>query len=62
MASDFFPFPDSIERAAAAGVSAVIHPGGSIRDEESLAAANEAGMAVVYSGVRHLALNQEGER
>ncbi len=54
MASDaFFPFPDSIELAAAAGVSAVIHPGGSIRDEESLAAANEAGMAVVYSGVRH---------
>jgi len=54
MASDaFFPFPDSIEVAAAAGVTAVVHPGGSIRDAESLAAADAAGMAVVLTGVRH---------
>jgi phosphoribosylaminoimidazolecarboxamide formyltransferase/IMP cyclohydrolase len=54
MASDaFFPFPDSIEVAAQAGVTAVAHPGGSIRDAESLAAAEAAGMAVVVTGVRH---------
>jgi len=54
MASDaFFPFPDSIEVAAQAGISAVIHPGGSIRDSESLAAAETAGMAMVLTGVRH---------
>ncbi len=54
MASDaFFPFPDSIQIAAEAGVTAVIHPGGSIRDPESLAAAEAAGMAVVLTGVRH---------
>jgi phosphoribosylaminoimidazolecarboxamide formyltransferase/IMP cyclohydrolase len=54
MASDaFFPFPDAIEVAADAGVSAVIHPGGSIRDEETLAAAEARGMAVVVTGVRH---------
>ncbi len=54
MASDaFFPFPDSVEKAAAAGVTAVIHPGGSIRDAEALAAAEAAGMALVLTGVRH---------
>ena len=54
MASDaFFPFPDAIEVAADAGVTAVIHPGGSVRDEETLAAAEARGMAVVLSGVRH---------
>lgn len=54
MASDaFFPFPDSIETAAEHGVTAVIHPGGSRRDDESLAAANAAGMAMVITGVRH---------
>jgi phosphoribosylaminoimidazolecarboxamide formyltransferase/IMP cyclohydrolase len=54
MASDaFFPFPDSVERAAQAGVSAVIHPGGSVRDAESIAAADAAGMAMVVTGVRH---------
>ncbi len=54
MASDaFFPFPDSIEAAAQAGISAVIQPGGSIRDAESLAAADAAGMAMVFTGVRH---------
>jgi phosphoribosylaminoimidazolecarboxamide formyltransferase / IMP cyclohydrolase len=54
MASDaFFPFPDAIEVAADAGVTAVIHPGGSVRDEETLAAAEARGMAVVLTGVRH---------
>jgi phosphoribosylaminoimidazolecarboxamide formyltransferase/IMP cyclohydrolase len=54
MASDaFFPFPDSVQVAAEAGVRAVIHPGGSIHDAESLSAAEAAGMAVVVTGVRH---------
>jgi phosphoribosylaminoimidazolecarboxamide formyltransferase/IMP cyclohydrolase len=54
MASDaFFPFPDSIEEAAAAGVTAIVHPGGSIRDEESIRAADAAGIALVVTGVRH---------
>jgi phosphoribosylaminoimidazolecarboxamide formyltransferase/IMP cyclohydrolase len=54
MASDaFFPFPDSVEEAAAAGISAIVQPGGSIRDKESLAAADRAGMAMVLTGVRH---------
>lgn len=54
MASDaFFPFADSVEEAAAAGVSAVAHPGGSIRDQESLAAADAHGMAMVVTGARH---------
>ncbi len=54
MASDaFFPFPDSIQLAAAAGVTAVIHPGGSIRDQETLEAADAAGLALVTTGVRH---------
>jgi phosphoribosylaminoimidazolecarboxamide formyltransferase/IMP cyclohydrolase len=54
LASDaFFPFADGIEEAAAAGVSAIIQPGGSIRDEEVLKAANAAGIAMVFTGVRH---------
>jgi len=54
MASDaFFPFPDAVEVAADAGVTAVIHPGGSIRDEEVLSAAETRGMAVVVTGRRH---------
>ncbi len=54
MASDaFFPFPDSIELAAKAGITAVIQPGGSVRDAEALAAADAAGMAMVITGVRH---------
>lgn len=54
MASDaFFPFPDSIEEAARAGISAVVQPGGSVRDEESIAAANRHQMAMVFTGVRH---------
>jgi phosphoribosylaminoimidazolecarboxamide formyltransferase/IMP cyclohydrolase len=54
MASDaFFPFPDSVTTAAEAGITAIVHPGGSIRDQESLDAANAAGMAMVTTGVRH---------
>jgi phosphoribosylaminoimidazolecarboxamide formyltransferase/IMP cyclohydrolase len=54
MASDaFFPFPDAVEVAADAGVTAVIHPGGSIRDEDVLAVAEARGMAVVVTGTRH---------
>ena len=54
MASDaFFPFPDSVELAAQAGITAIVHPGGSIRDAESIAAANAHGMAMVTTGVRH---------
>jgi phosphoribosylaminoimidazolecarboxamide formyltransferase/IMP cyclohydrolase len=54
MASDaFFPFSDSIEVAAQAGVTAVVHPGGSVRDGETMAAANKAGMVLVTTGVRH---------
>lgn len=54
MASDaFFPFRDGIDQAAAAGITAVIQPGGSMRDEEVIAAANEHGMAMVFTGMRH---------
>lgn len=54
MASDaFFPFRDGIDAAAQAGISAVIQPGGSMRDEEVIAAADEANMAMVFTGVRH---------
>lgn len=54
LASDaFFPFPDSVELAAEAGVTAIIHPGGSLRDDASLAVANAAGLAMVYTGIRH---------
>jgi phosphoribosylaminoimidazolecarboxamide formyltransferase / IMP cyclohydrolase len=54
MASDaFFPFRDGIDTAAAAGIRAVIQPGGSMRDAEVVAAANEHGMAMVFTGVRH---------
>ena len=54
MASDaFFPFRDGIDNAAAAGVRAVIHPGGSMRDAEVIAAADEHGMAMVLTGMRH---------
>jgi len=49
----FFPFRDSIDAAAQAGVKTVIEPGGSIRDDEVIAAANEADMALYFSGVRH---------
>jgi phosphoribosylaminoimidazolecarboxamide formyltransferase/IMP cyclohydrolase len=53
-ASDaFFPFRDTLDELAAAGVTAVIQPGGSVRDEESVAAANEHGIAMVLTGTRH---------
>ncbi len=54
MASDaFFPFRDGIDAAAKAGIVAVIQPGGSMRDSEVIAAADDAGMAMVFTGVRH---------
>lgn len=54
MASDaFFPFADGIENAAAAGIKAVIQPGGSMRDDEVIAAADKANMAMVFTGMRH---------
>ncbi len=54
MASDaFFPFRDGIDAAASAGIRAVIQPGGSMRDAEVIAAANEHDMAMVFTGVRH---------
>jgi phosphoribosylaminoimidazolecarboxamide formyltransferase / IMP cyclohydrolase len=54
VASDaFFPFPDGVEEAGTAGATAVIQPGGSVRDADVIAAANKLGMAMVFSGVRH---------
>ena len=54
VASDaFFPFADGLLAAAEAGATAVIQPGGSMRDEEVIAAADEAGLAMVFTGVRH---------
>jgi len=54
MASDaFFPFTDSVEVAAKSGISAIIQPGGSMRDEEIIAAANELGVAMAFTGQRH---------
>ncbi|MEO6264420.1 MAG: bifunctional phosphoribosylaminoimidazolecarboxamide formyltransferase/IMP cyclohydrolase, partial [Luteimonas sp.] len=54
MASDaFFPFRDGIDAAAAAGICAVIQPGGSMRDGEVIAAADEHGLAMVFTGIRH---------
>lgn len=54
MASDaFFPFRDGIDNAAAAGISAIIQPGGSMRDEEVITAADEHGIAMVFTGMRH---------
>ncbi|AGA89060.1 phosphoribosylaminoimidazolecarboxamide formyltransferase/IMP cyclohydrolase [Thioflavicoccus mobilis 8321] len=54
MASDaFFPFRDGIDQAAAVGITAVIQPGGSMRDEETIAAADEHGLAMVFTGMRH---------
>ena len=54
MASDaFFPFRDGIDAAAKAGISAIIQPGGSIRDDEVIAAADEANIAMVFTGMRH---------
>jgi phosphoribosylaminoimidazolecarboxamide formyltransferase/IMP cyclohydrolase len=54
MASDaFFPFPDCVEIAGAAGIRAVVQPGGSIKDQDSIAACDQLGMAMVLTGVRH---------
>lgn len=54
LASDaFFPFRDGIDEAARHGITAVIQPGGSVRDDEVIAAANEHGLAMVFTGVRH---------
>jgi len=53
LASDaFFPFRDGVDAAASTGVTALIQPGGSIRDDEVIAAANEHGMAMVFTGRR----------
>jgi phosphoribosylaminoimidazolecarboxamide formyltransferase/IMP cyclohydrolase len=54
LASDaFFPFPDSIERAAAAGIRAIIQPGGSKRDDDAIAVCNSYGILMVFTGRRH---------
>ncbi len=54
LASDaFFPFPDALEVAAAAGVTAVVQPGGSLRDADVIAAADRLGLAMCFTGVRH---------
>ena len=54
LASDaFFPFRDSIDEAVKGGVTCIVQPGGSIRDEEVIAAANEHGVAMIFTGVRH---------
>lgn len=54
LASDgFFPFDDSVRAAAAAGVSAIAQPGGSLRDQDSIKAANELGLVMVFTGIRH---------
>lgn len=54
LASDaYFPFDDSVRTAAAAGIKAIIQPGGSVRDQDSIAAANELGIVMVFTGQRH---------
>jgi phosphoribosylaminoimidazolecarboxamide formyltransferase/IMP cyclohydrolase len=54
MGSDaFFPFPDNVENAAKAGVTAIVQPGGSKKDSEVIAAADEASIAMVFTGIRH---------
>jgi phosphoribosylaminoimidazolecarboxamide formyltransferase/IMP cyclohydrolase len=54
LASDaFFPMKDTVEEAAKAGIIAIIQPGGSIRDEESITEANKHGIAMVFTGIRH---------
>ncbi|MGB9826494.1 MAG: bifunctional phosphoribosylaminoimidazolecarboxamide formyltransferase/IMP cyclohydrolase, partial [Desulfofundulus sp.] len=54
LASDaFFPFRDTVDEAAKAGIAAIIQPGGSLRDEESIAACNEYGITMVFTGMRH---------
>jgi phosphoribosylaminoimidazolecarboxamide formyltransferase/IMP cyclohydrolase len=54
LASDaFFPFPDNVENAAAAGVSCIVQPGGSNKDDEVIACADKHGIAMVFTGKRH---------
>ena len=54
MSSDaLFPFRDTVDAAAKAGITAIIQPGGSMRDEESIAAADEHGIAMIFTGMRH---------
>jgi phosphoribosylaminoimidazolecarboxamide formyltransferase/IMP cyclohydrolase len=54
LASDaFFPFKDVVEEAAKYGVTAIIQPGGSIRDQESIEACNRLGISMVFTGIRH---------
>jgi phosphoribosylaminoimidazolecarboxamide formyltransferase/IMP cyclohydrolase len=54
LASDaYFPFPDGVEAAAAAGVTAVVQPGGSVRDPDVIAAADAANIAMLFTGFRH---------
>lgn len=54
LASDaFFPFDDSVRTAAAAGITTIIQPGGSLRDKDSIQAANELGLVMIFTGVRH---------
>ena len=54
MASDaFFPFPDGTEAAAKAGITAIIQPGGSVKDQETVDLCNQYGIAMVFTGVRH---------
>ncbi len=54
MASDaFFPFPDCVEAAAKAGITAIVQPGGSIRDQESIDACNKYGISMIFTGMRH---------
>ena len=54
MASDaFFPFPDCVEIAAQAGITAVVQPGGSVRDQDSIDYCNQNGVAMVTTGIRH---------
>jgi phosphoribosylaminoimidazolecarboxamide formyltransferase/IMP cyclohydrolase len=54
LASDaFFPFDDSVRTAAAAGITALIQPGGSLRDQDSIDAANELGLVMIFTGMRH---------
>nr|MDJ0776177.1 bifunctional phosphoribosylaminoimidazolecarboxamide formyltransferase/IMP cyclohydrolase [Mastigocoleus sp. MO_167.B18] len=54
LASDgFFPFDDSVRTAAEKGITAIVQPGGSIRDRESINAANELGLTMIFTGMRH---------
>ena len=54
MASDaFFPFPDCVEAAYKAGITAIVQPGGSVNDIKSIEACNKLGIAMVFTGIRH---------